>query len=208
MAEFSHGVKPLMMQLMEATNPPCDVIGVYLEMPGLKMCAPASFLLAGLFTEPIKRALAAENLLAEKVPPNVKAVMELAVRAVAALKKFAATQEKIRASKPLDVAALAKMMHGHLKVMREGASVGCLGHDNWFFLLAHVIDVARGLMIVRGELERLNLLQFVEIAHVDFAENLCRTFHPPNCIHPFERRVVLMLHYREKGLDFFKGGEK
>jgi hypothetical protein len=202
---------------MTAPKPQLEIIAAYIEVAGLKMSPVAALALAGVISAPIRCALATENLLTADRPPEIEGVIAGAAGKVApVLASIAAAHAQSKLSRApgaapqddMDVASVAKTMHSHLKGIRECAGVGCFAYDNWFFVSAHVSNAARGLELLREQLDWLNLLQFSEIAVIDFDANICRTFHPSDSTQPFERRVSLMLHYRNRGLGFLKGGDK
>jgi hypothetical protein len=90
--------------------------------------------------------------------------------------------------------------------MQGDGGIQMFAYVNWFYLLVGVSDVALGLQAVQRELERLNLLQFSEIAHIDLVENVCRTFYPPGFDKPFERHGSLVKQLIAYGRNLLERG--
>ncbi len=86
------------------------------------------------------------------------------------------------------------------------SGISVFPYFNWFFILVDVSDVALALALLQKELERLSLLQCSEIAHIDVAENCCRTFYPPGRVKPFERHWSLVRQLDAYGRNILQGG--
>ena len=166
-------------------------IGIYVEIPGLKMDPLAALRIAGLLTEPIRLALEKEKLLLS--PPSVPAAVQDEMldrynEMARALKPFLAKQPEAA----FMLARARKCLDG----IKGPSGVQTFANLNWFLILADVSDNERSLSIIKAELERFDLLELSEIAYFAPGENPGEdrflTFHPADCVKPFERHYSLL----------------
>ena len=174
-------------------------IGIYLEIPGLRMCPVAAIVMAGVVTEPLRRALAAKNLLSpQPLSPADKKDLSNAARQAAAIFQHGPPGDK-------EAESIVVTACNFLRRNGGDSGVQVFAYFNWFFILVDVSDIAPGLLAVQRELERVNLLAYSEIAHIDPEEDLCRTFYPPGFDKPFERHWPLVKKLWGYGVNLLKG---
>jgi hypothetical protein len=179
-------------------------IGLYIEIPGLKMTPLAALCHAEAIREEIRRPLKYGKVLWEEpLPPSATDEVLDAVNQIARLWNDISVKSPPASATIKPIFALVEDVAR--KIMTQ-PGVQCFAYFNWFFVLADVSDAERGASIIRLELERLNLLQYAEIAHIDPVENCCRTFYPPGCIKPFERHLSLVRQLSAYGKNLLQGG--
>ena len=165
-------------------------IGIYIEIPGLKMTPIAALLVAGFLKEPIRQALDTESLL---FPAPLSSAIQDAI--LDASSAFDALLEGF--ANYIDIAKVARpAVNNCFRGMLQNSGIQIYARFNWFFILIDVADLERGLLIIQTELKRLALLEYSEIAF--FVPGIApdadrfRTIYPPNCIKPFERHWSLV----------------
>jgi hypothetical protein len=175
-------------------------IGAYIEIPGLKMDPLAALSLVGLMEEPIRRALEAEKLLSpDPLSPLAKENVSKAAKQIGATLKGLPPGNA-------SVELVAVVARNSLRGILANSGIQVFPYFNWFFILVDVSDVALALVSLQKELERLSLLQYAEIAHIDPLEKCCRTFYPPGCVKPFERHLSLVHQLDAYGRNLLQGG--
>lgn len=188
-------------------DPPKNVrhrIGLYIEIPVLKMTPLSAFCHAEVMRRGIRCVLKHGNVLWDEPfsPVATDEVLDV-VNQVARFQNGSAVEPPSAgdALKPLFT-----FIHRIIRERMTEPGVQCFAYFNWFFVLADVSDLERGLSIIKLELERPDMLQCVEIAEIDPVENRCRTIYPPNCPKPFERHGSLVRQLVAYGQNLLQGG--